>query len=85
MVGAALDAWMMIPGWTRGVTTPQSSGLKLEVIVDGDGHIDGFSPEGKVTLTIKFKVTVTSSEGLDVEIDTKSTEVRTIKLLKKDK
>lgn len=39
VVGAALDAWMMIPGWTRGVTTPQSSGLKLEVIVDHIDHV----------------------------------------------
>lgn len=39
VVGAALDAWMMIPGWTRGQTTPQSSGLKLEVIVDHIDHV----------------------------------------------
>lgn len=39
VIGAALDAWMMIPGWVRGKTTPESSGLKLEVIVDHIDHI----------------------------------------------
>lgn len=39
VIGAALDAWMMIPGWLRGQTTPQSSGLKLEVIVDHIDHV----------------------------------------------
>jgi membrane dipeptidase len=39
VVGLALDAWMMIPGWERGKTTPQSSGLRLEKLVD---HLDHF-------------------------------------------
>ena len=37
VIGAALDAWMMVPGWVRGETTPESAGLKLERIID---HID---------------------------------------------
>ena len=37
VIGMALDAWMMIPDWKRGVTTPQSSGLTLDHLVD---HID---------------------------------------------
>jgi membrane dipeptidase len=37
VIGAALDAWMIIPGWIRGQTTPQATGLRLEKIVD---HID---------------------------------------------
>ncbi len=37
VIGMALDAWMIIPDWQRGVTTPQSSGLTLEHVVD---HID---------------------------------------------
>jgi membrane dipeptidase len=37
VIGAALDAWMMVPGWVRGKTTPESAGLKLEKIVE---HID---------------------------------------------
>lgn len=39
VLGSALDAWMMIPGWIRGKTTPQETGLKLEVIVDHMDHI----------------------------------------------
>ncbi|MBW3628171.1 MAG: membrane dipeptidase [Gemmatimonadetes bacterium] len=39
VVGVALDAWMMVPGWKRGVTTPQSADLRLETLVD---HIDHF-------------------------------------------
>jgi membrane dipeptidase len=39
VVGLALDAWMMIPGWQRGVTTPESSGLLLEKLVE---HLDHF-------------------------------------------
>jgi membrane dipeptidase len=37
VIGGALDAWMMVPGWIRGQTTPESSGVKLEHVVD---HID---------------------------------------------
>jgi membrane dipeptidase len=39
VIGAALDAWMMIPGWIKGETTPQSSGVKLEMMVDHMDHI----------------------------------------------
>jgi membrane dipeptidase len=39
VIGAALDAWMMVPGWIRGKTTPQSADLKLEVIVDHIDHV----------------------------------------------
>ena len=37
VIGAALDAWMLIADWERGVTTPASSGVKLSHVVD---HID---------------------------------------------
>ena len=37
VIGAALDAWMLVPGWVRGKTTPQSANLTLEQFVD---HID---------------------------------------------
>ena len=37
VAGVALDAWMIVPGWIRRETTPQSSGLKLGHLVD---HID---------------------------------------------
>jgi membrane dipeptidase len=38
-IGAALDAWMMIPGWVRGQTTPEATGLKLERLVDHIDHV----------------------------------------------
>lgn len=37
VIGSALDAWMLVPGWVRGKTTPQSAGLTLDQFVD---HID---------------------------------------------
>jgi membrane dipeptidase len=39
VIGAALDAWMMIPGWVRGKTTPAGSGLKLEKLVEHIDHV----------------------------------------------
>ena len=39
VAGLALDAWMMVPGWQRGQTTPSSAGLHLEKLVE---HLDHF-------------------------------------------
>jgi membrane dipeptidase len=39
VIGAALDAWMMVPDWVRGKTTPDGVGLKLEKIVEHIDHI----------------------------------------------
>jgi membrane dipeptidase len=39
VIGGALDAWMMIPNWVRGKTTPQQSGLKLERLLDHIDHV----------------------------------------------
>ena len=39
VIGAALDAWMMVPDWIKGQTTPESAGLKLERIIDHIDHI----------------------------------------------
>jgi membrane dipeptidase len=39
VIGAALDAWMMVPGWIRGKTTPQESGVKLKHMVDHIDHV----------------------------------------------
>ena len=39
VIGAPLDAWMMVPGWERGKTTPQSSGVKLSHMLDHMDHI----------------------------------------------
>src|SRR5437867_3278028 len=39
VIGAALDAWMMVPGWIKSKTTPEEVGLKLERIVDHIDHV----------------------------------------------
>jgi membrane dipeptidase len=39
IIGAALDAWMMIPSWVRGKTRPEEVGLKLERLVDHIDHV----------------------------------------------
>lgn len=39
VIGGALDAWMMVPGWKRGVSTPKDMGCNLEVLVDHLDHI----------------------------------------------
>jgi membrane dipeptidase len=39
VIGAAFDAWMMIPNWVRGKTTPASSGVKIEHIIPHIEHI----------------------------------------------
>jgi membrane dipeptidase len=39
VIGAAFDAWMMVPGWVRGKTTPTETGVKIETIVDHIDHI----------------------------------------------
>jgi membrane dipeptidase len=39
VIGGAFDAWMMVPGWVRGTTTPVETGVKIETIVDHMDHI----------------------------------------------
>jgi membrane dipeptidase len=39
VIGAAFDAWMLYPGWTRGETTPESAGVTLETVVDHIDHV----------------------------------------------
>jgi membrane dipeptidase len=39
VIGAAFDAWMMVPGWVRGKTTPTETGVNIETIVDHMDHI----------------------------------------------
>src|SRR5262249_48598323 len=39
VIGAALDTWMMYPGWVRGETKPDEAGVKLEKIVDHIVHV----------------------------------------------
>jgi membrane dipeptidase len=39
VIGGALDAWMMVPNWIRGVSTPKEMNCKLEILVDNLDHI----------------------------------------------
>ncbi len=39
VIGTALDAWMLIPDWQRGVTTPEKVNLTLEVMADHIDHV----------------------------------------------
>jgi membrane dipeptidase len=39
VIGAPMDAWMIVPGWVRGQTTPQGMGVNLERVVDHMDHI----------------------------------------------
>jgi len=37
VLGLAFDAWMIVPGWVRGTTTPETAGVTIE---DAVNHID---------------------------------------------
>ena len=39
VIGAAFDAWMMVPGWIRGKTTPQDTGVMISHAADHIDHI----------------------------------------------
>ncbi len=39
VIGAALDAWMIIPDWVRRQTTPEATGLKLERLCEHIDHV----------------------------------------------
>ncbi|KAA6337571.1 hypothetical protein EZS27_014358 [termite gut metagenome] len=39
VIGLALDAWMMVPSWVRGVSTPEGMNCKLEIMADNIDHI----------------------------------------------
>jgi membrane dipeptidase len=39
VIGTALDAWMLHPGWVRGATTPEAAGVKLERMVEHLDHV----------------------------------------------
>jgi membrane dipeptidase len=39
VIGMALDAWMMVPDWIRGVSTPSGMQVSLEQTVDNIDHI----------------------------------------------
>lgn len=39
VIGIALDAWMMVPNWIRGKSTPEGMGVTLEQMIDNIDHI----------------------------------------------
>ena len=39
VIGAAMDDWMLVPGWVRGKTTPQETGVSLATVVDHIDHV----------------------------------------------
>lgn len=39
VVGIPLDAWMMVPNWQRGISTPKETGVDLNKAVDQIDHI----------------------------------------------
>ncbi len=39
VIGAAMDAWMLIPGWERGKTQPQQAGVSLQQVIDNIDHV----------------------------------------------
>ena len=39
VIGAAFDAWMIVPNWIRKVSTPQEMGCNIEKVIDHIDHI----------------------------------------------
>jgi len=39
VIGGVLDAWMMVPDWVRGVSTPRGMNCRLEIVIDHMDHI----------------------------------------------
>ena len=39
VIGVAFDAWMLVPGWVRGETTPEGAGVTLETVAQHIDHI----------------------------------------------
>lgn len=39
VIGAAFDAWMLVPGWVRGKTTPEETGVGLRQVADHIDHV----------------------------------------------
>ncbi|MEM7371783.1 MAG: membrane dipeptidase [Bacteroidota bacterium] len=39
VIGIPLDAWMMVPNWVRGVSTPEGMGASLDQMIDNIDHI----------------------------------------------
>jgi len=39
VIGGALDAWMLVPGWERGLSTPEKMNVSMENLADHFDHI----------------------------------------------
>jgi membrane dipeptidase len=39
VIGVAFDAWMLVPDWVRGSSTPQNRGVSLAQVVDNIDHV----------------------------------------------
>ncbi|MBT2561206.1 membrane dipeptidase [Pedobacter sp. ISL-68] len=39
VIGGALDAWMMVPRWQRGISKPEAMNCNLDVMIDHVDHI----------------------------------------------
>ncbi len=39
VIGSAMDAWMLSPGWERGKSTPKERNVSLETVIDHMDHI----------------------------------------------
>ena len=39
VIGGALDAWMMVPNWERGISTPKEMNVTMEILIDNMDHI----------------------------------------------
>jgi len=39
VIGAVFDAWMLVPDWVRGTSTPENAGVTLATVVDHIDHI----------------------------------------------
>lgn len=39
VIGAAFDAWMIVPGWQRGISTPGQTNCSIEKVIDHVDHI----------------------------------------------
>lgn len=39
VIGGVLDAWMLVPDWQRGESTPESSGVKMDHLINHMDHI----------------------------------------------
>ena len=39
VIGAAFDAWMIVPGWERGKSTPREMNCSIEKVIDHIDHI----------------------------------------------